>query len=114
LAERIDLKPFRDFLKEYNNHQPWLWKDPQLSFTMHFWAQVVDISPCKFILIDRDPGQSYAGLILNGEVPVSFGEQSQISKNYIDSCNLFLDARRLDCVRLKFEDLILNIDHILA
>ena len=114
LAERIDLKPFQDFLKECNNHQPWLWKDPRLSFTIHFWAQVMDMSPCKFILIDRDPGQGYAGLILNRKVPMSFGEQSQISKNYIDSCNLFLDTQGLDCIRLKFEDLILNTDDVLA
>ena len=110
LTTHIDLKPFNNFIEKCSRHQPWLWKDPRLSFTIHFWAQIMEINSYKYILMDRDPIQSYTGLILNRKVPMSFTEQSRINQNYIKSCKLFFQDQDKDLpyFRCTFEDLIIN------
>ena len=109
LITRIDLKPFNNFIEKCSRHQPWLWKDPRLSFTIHFWAQIMKNSSCKYILMDRDPFQSYAGLILSRKVPMSFTEQSRINQNYLESIKSFFSQYKdLTCFQCKFEDLILD------
>lgn len=113
LAQAIDLKPFRDFIERCDSHRPWLWKDPRLCFTIHFWTQLTDLSGCRFILIDRDPHQSYAGLILNRKVPMRYKEQTEFNNNYLKSCNLFFENMGLDPFRCTFEDLLLNPEGLL-
>ncbi|MFX0195821.1 MAG: hypothetical protein ACFFCW_06845 [Candidatus Hodarchaeota archaeon] len=113
LSQSINLRPFLDFLERCKNHQPWVWKDPRLSFTIHFWAQLTDLSACRFIFIDRDPYQSYAGLILSRRVPMSFKDQIQINRNYTKSCNQFFKDRGLRPFKCTFEDLILDPENLL-
>ncbi len=113
LVDSIDLKPFKQFIEKCDQHRPWLWKDPRLSFTIHFWAEVMNADSCKYILMDRDPHQSYAGLILNRKVPMNFAEQSQINNNYIESSEEFLRGRKLPYFQCTFEDLILKPENLL-
>lgn len=46
---------YKDFLKKLNNNSPWLWKDPRLCFTIHFWDPLLDHENIMFIKITRDP-----------------------------------------------------------
>jgi len=107
LVNRVDLKPFRNFIEKCNTNRPWLWKDPRLSFTIHFWEQLIKIKSTHFIFIDRNPIQSYAGLILSRRIPMSCEEQSKINKNYQRSCSIFFEKNTISYLHCTFEDMIL-------
>lgn len=107
LTNQTDLKPFQNFIDKCNQNNPWLWKDPRLSFTIHFWVKLIpDIIKNKYIFIDRDPYQSYAGLILSRKIPMSFEQQSLMNHNYVQSCNLFFKEKKISYFHCYFEELI--------
>lgn len=108
LINEVDPTPFLKFLKKCKKNQPWLWKDPRLAYTIHFWAQFKDIKNADYLFIDRDPKQSYAGLILSRKVPMSYQEQIIMNQNYKKSCDSCLEKYGLSIYRCLFEDLILE------
>lgn len=108
LVNKIDLKPFYNFLKKCERNQPWLWKDPRLAFTIHFWDQIANFSKTRFIYVYRDPLQSYAGLILSRKVPMSFKEQNLINNNYQKNAKIFFDKYHINPHKILFEDFILH------
>ena len=106
LAARIDPAPFQTFLGKCENHRPWLWKDPRLAFTIHFWDKLSDFKGVKFIFIERDPTQSYSGLILKRKVPMSFKELMKINRNYKRGIDKFLKKGNLPLFQTSFEQLL--------
>ncbi len=106
VAERIDVAPFRAFAEQCDKHQPWVWKDPRLCYTIHFWNEIVDWSQVRFIYMGREAGQSYAGQLLSRRVPMSYAENVRILDNYWDSCHRFFERTGAKFVRITFEDLI--------
>ncbi len=44
-----------DFVKHCGGKSPWLWKDPRLCYTIHFWDQFLTKDDISFIKITRDP-----------------------------------------------------------
>ena len=106
LATKIDLTPFQTFLEKCENHQPWLWKDPRLAFTIHFWDKIFDFKGVKFVFIERDPTQSYFGLILKRKVPMSFKELMEINRNYKRGIDKFLKRENLPLFQTSFEQLL--------
>ncbi len=55
LSQTIDLKPYTAFIKECDNHQPWVWKDPRLIHTLGFWLKLIDRENCRFLYVARRP-----------------------------------------------------------
>jgi hypothetical protein len=52
---------------------------------------ILDLSAFKYILIDRESHQSYAGLILSRKIPMSFGQHCLINDNYRRSWKRFVE-----------------------
>ncbi len=108
LYDSVDLTEYKAFVDKSMNHFPWLWKDPRLSYTIHFWSRLLPVEEFKYIFIDRDPRQSYAGLILNRKIPMSFGEQVKMNNNYKKSVDVFMEKHALGMMTCTFEEMILN------
>jgi len=109
LIKTEDLGPYTAFVKECENHRPWLWKDPRLAYTMHFWRHIVDVKSVKFVVITREFDQAYAGLIHSRRVYMSPKQYKLINDNYIKSIDLFFKkVGTRSSVSLTFEDLILS------
>jgi len=108
IAESIDSEPFCRFVNECNAHSPWVWKDPRLSFTIHFWDQLMDMEACKFILLTRDPVQNFVRSVLKGKATLSLGEMKTLRRKYKASWDVFFENRGLDCFKCTFEDMLLN------
>lgn len=108
LPETIDLSEFQAFIDKCNNHSPWIWKDPRLSYTIHFWAKFSDVLKAENIFIDRDPKQSYSGLLLSRNVPMGYIQQKEMNENYLKSVKVYLKNNNLDMDEYLFEDLILD------
>jgi hypothetical protein len=109
---RLSLKPgidkYIEFVQKCNDNQPWLWKDPRLSYTIFFWREFLNIGKCKFILMSRDIRQSWTGIVLRGKTPISFKNMRIVEQNCIRSSRKFLKKEEISFLDITFEDLILE------
>lgn len=108
VAATADLEPYKAFLEKCATNTPWLWKDPRLSFTIHFWAKITDLRSARYLFIDRDPVQSWIGMILSRKVPMSYLNQQKINNNYKQSCQNYFHEYNIPFAAYAFEDLLLN------
>ncbi len=109
LAATVDPAPYVLFTEECERHRPWLWKDPRLAFTVHFWKQFASFNDVRFLVMLREFRQAYAGMILKRKVYMHPLEYRRILQNYEASYRTFLETQAQDRVLyLTFEDLILE------
>ena len=65
----VTLEPLpghRAFLESYNEHSPWLWKDPRLCYTLGYWWKLMDPATTAVVVIHRDPMQIYRSFLRMG------------------------------------------------
>lgn len=62
-AEAIrDLEPtdeHRAFVRRYREHEPWVWKDPRLCYTLPYWWKLMDADRTAVLLVTRDTDDVY-------------------------------------------------------
>ena len=114
LADAVDNDKYQGFIQNCNIHNPWLWKDPRLCYTIFFWGQFFDLKKCKFILMHRNPKQSWIGIVLRGKTPIAYKNMQTVEQNCIDHARLFLKQNHLDFLDITFEDLMLHPDKSIA
>lgn len=49
----------RQLLARWNEHTPWMWKDPRFSITLRYWAQLIDWKNCGVVLTERSAEDVY-------------------------------------------------------
>ena len=108
LKRSLDPSDFKEFIEKCNRNKPWIWKDPRLSYTIHFWDQFEEIKNTDVLFVTRDPAQSYAGLILSRKVPISYREYNLINSNYWKSFEKFVNLNFMNYHKISFEELLLN------
>lgn len=108
LYKNTPLSRYTEFVQECNSHQPWLWKDPRLCYTVYFWHRLLDLKDIKFLVMSRDLKQTWTGLILRGKFPISLDSITQIHNDCSHSCHEFLSQERVEYLALTFEELILT------
>lgn len=106
LSSHLELYPYKKFVEKCENHHPYLWKDPRLSYTIYFWEQFLDLSRCKFFLMTRDVKQSWTGGILRAKRPIALRELEIIEKNCIQAAKKFAEKHGVSFLHITFEDLI--------
>ena len=55
-----------DFLANYNEHSPWIWKDPRLCYTLAYWWPRMDQSSTRVVLLTRSTAQIYNSFLRLG------------------------------------------------
>lgn len=113
LADSRNIERFRLFVEKCNTRGPWLWKDPRLSYTIHFWKSLLDLNAIDFIFIEREPRQSYAGLLLKRQVPMSYAQHNLMNQQYKQSCKQFFAENSLQFLHITFEKLLAQPDRCL-
>lgn len=109
LHDTEDVSPYRAFVDECEAQRPWLWKDPRLAYTIHFWRHIVDLHDAKYILITREFRQAYAGLIHSRKVYMSPKQYMQINTNYLEAIGLYIvKMGSIDMLKMTFEQLIVT------
>lgn len=68
LYGKIDDSRYRQFLAKCNERRPWMWKDPRLWLTFHFWRHLLDPDDCRFILLTRDLTQIWLSATLRRQI----------------------------------------------
>jgi hypothetical protein len=112
LHGQIDDSEYRAFLEHCGKHQPWVWKDPALSVTMHFWKHLLDVSRIKFIINDREPLQSWISWNIRRQVQ-SYDYAKRYTRAVLDSMHHLLQQHAAQHLRVRYEDLICGPEHSL-
>ena len=70
LAREIhNLKPLEEdqkLVSFYNQHSPWVWKDPRLCYTLAYWSQLIDWDQTCVLLLKRKPSDIYRSFMRLG------------------------------------------------
>lgn len=53
LADLDPLPEHRHFAESYQQHAPWIWKDPRLCYTLRYWWPLLDHAGTRVLLIKR-------------------------------------------------------------
>jgi hypothetical protein len=107
LSQETDTSEFRAFVEKCNQHGPWIWKDPRLWMTVHFWKDIVDLRSCKFIVLTRDLRQLWVSTLLRRQI-VSYRASRAYEEHVRDSAIGFLDRNRLSYHVVRYEDVVVR------
>ena len=106
VSKSLDISMYKEFVQQCDDHQPWLWKDPRLCYTIFFWKRMVDFRKCKFILMMRDLKQTWTGMIVRGKFAIPIDKLDIIHRDCINASYNFVKREGVQYYGLTFEDLI--------
>jgi len=76
--DRID--EHQQLVTRFNRHQPWIWKDPRLCYTLGYWWPMMDRKTTRVLLLRRDPAQIY-----NSFVRLKWRQPGQAARDEVDA-----------------------------
>ncbi|TQV74604.1 hypothetical protein FLL45_06470 [Aliikangiella marina] len=53
----------RALVDSYNQHNPWVWKDPRLCYTLGYWWNILDKDSTAVLLLRRNPMDIYQSFL---------------------------------------------------
>lgn len=109
LKDTIDLTPYREFVARCQERGPWAWKDPRLWLTIRFWAPLLPLEDCRFLVLTRDLMQAWVAGTLRRRIR-SFHSLETYENAILDSILDFVRAGNLPYLRVKYEDIVGNPD----
>lgn len=113
LAGKVDDRLFRALVKECAQHRPWLWKDPRLWLTIRFWATLIDLQDCHFILLTRALLPLWLSTIRRRQI-ITYRYLRHYEAKVQDSIISFLDGNRLPYLHLRYDALVARPNEIIA
>lgn len=104
---------YRAFIDKCNQHRPWIWKDPRLWMTIHFWRNVVNLHDCKFLVLERNYRQMWVSTMLRRQI-VTYRRSRAYEQHVKDSAVEFLKNNHLTYLSVRYEDLIVHPSQTIA
>lgn len=98
--------PHREFVAECGRHEPWIWKDPRLWLTIRYWHPLLDWNRCKAVVLTRNPRHQWVSMTLRRKIQ-SYATMKRYETAVERSLLQFVDANRIDFLKISFEDLIM-------
>jgi hypothetical protein len=105
LYGRIDSRPYQLFLNKCNEHQPWIWKDPRLWLTIHFWKNLLGPDDCGYILLTRNYLQSWISATLRRQIR-SYGSLKDYEQRIKESVEQLLEDQQRSYLHIQYDELI--------
>jgi hypothetical protein len=93
------------FLGECDRHAPWVWKDPRLWVTIRFWDRLLAARNVKYVLLTREPLQSWVSCTLHRQVQ-TFGFMRRYNGSIIQSLEKFFAESGAPRLHVVYEDLL--------
>ena len=102
--ENDDNSTYKKFLQKNEANHPWLWKDPRLSFTIHFWGRGVDHENTVFIHATRNPYQIF---ISHNKKWIKFTKESvyRTNREEVASVRAFAEEYGIDMLEIDHSEL---------
>lgn len=64
--EILTVKPnpkHKELVEKFNQHSPWMWKDPRLCYTLGYWWPLLDPDTTRVLLLKRDKTEIYQSFL---------------------------------------------------
>jgi len=105
LYGKTDEGLYRRFLARCDEHRPWVWKDPRLWLTFHFWRHLLNADDCRFVVLTRNLTQAWLSVILRRQIMgyQAFRNQEEHVK---DSVIAVLNNHELPYLHTTYDGLI--------
>lgn len=85
-----------DLLRQYQNNQPWVWKDPRFCYTLGYWWPQMDPETTAVILLTRNPEDVYHSFMR-----IKWRDDvAKVKDDFIQRVNEHIDAARTCIKRL--------------
>jgi hypothetical protein len=111
-GRRIDLAPYRQFVERCNRFQPWVWKDPRLTWTIRIWERALDATDLAFMILTREDTQAWISSNIRRHI-----QSMRFTREYnhgITASNLaYVRDRGFPHVQFSFEDVLLRPEETL-
>jgi len=112
-AETLDLTPYREFVERCQQNQPWIWKDPRLTWTIRVWAKLLDLEGIAFVILTRDAEQAWISSNLRRHIQTRRFTQ-EYNTGITKSLESFLSDHKCSYLNYEFEDLLLTPEKTLS
>jgi hypothetical protein len=93
------------FVERCQAHRPWIWKDPRLAYTIHYWESFLDLSECQFIIMGRDFRQAWSAHMIKGNRAVRYRVFHAVRHGLLESARRYAREHRLQSMSTTFEEL---------
>lgn len=112
-ASELDLTPYKNFVQRCQNNQPWIWKDPRLTWTIRIWAKLLDLDGIAFVILTRDAEQAWISSNLRRHIQTRQFTQ-KYNSGITKSLEHFLSHQQSNFLSYEFENLLLNPEETLS
>jgi hypothetical protein len=104
---------YKEFLEKNEMNRPWLWKDPRISFTIHFWAKGLDLEDTVFLHATRDP---YEIFISHNKKAIKFTKESvyRTNREEIAAVRTFAEDYNIDMQEIDHKDLMEKPENVIS
>lgn len=109
----IDPGPFIAFVDRCNRNTPWIWKDPRLWLTIRYWRQFLDFSNTVFLIIRREPLQSWISTTIRRQIQTR-GHAIRYDDGIHQTIMDFVGENDANYLGFLYEDLITDPERVLA
>ena len=103
LAQGNELEEFKALIKKCAQNRPWLWKDPRLCYTIHFWQEFLNFNDINLIFITRDHYQIFRSYTKH-QIPLTQKEIYEKYDKQVQTVENFLQTNGLDALRIHFNE----------
>lgn len=110
LASRIGgLEPVeehRRLVAQYQDHAPWMWKDPRLCYTLPYWWKLLPHDSTRVLLTKRDPDaiwQSFVRLHWRESTPEANEDVLARIDHHLSSAREALDGLGIPHLEVQYE-----------
>jgi len=109
LYDEIDLTPFKQFIRECQQHEPWVLKDPKLWITIGFWSRLFDKEQIQCIVLQRRVSNLWLSQVLK-RIIYDYKYLMRSEHSSKDSLVVFLKNNNLASIEIIYDDLIDHLD----
>lgn len=109
----VDDALYRGFLDKLESRRPWLWKDPRLWLTIHYWRHLLNLDDVQFVHLTRDPMQTWTSVTIRRQIQ-TLDYLRRYMHGIRDSIRTFIADNDLPCLELNYEELLVEPESSIA
>ena len=113
-VREADNRDAQSFVQKCAAHVPWIWKDPRLCYTMHYWEAFLNVADCQFVIMNRDWRQAWSGHMIKGKPPVSLADFAKVQVRAGEAAQSYVSDRGLPHFVTTFEELTVEPTRVLS
>ncbi len=95
----------QEFIETFNDHSPWVWKDPRLCYTLPYWWSALPKNCAKVLLIRRNPEDIYNSFLRVGwRVPDADSKVEVFGRiqKHLEHAERAIDDLNIPCLKLHY------------